>query len=199
MKHRTEPETLNCCHWSTGTTMKKHYIFHWENWFRVEKVENLSKQVENTFKILSPTLFEYPEPPQRSLQLTGEVQTNEEAQVYVHDSDLFVTVQILEDTPAVLSLGKIFENNGYLHEWTSGQKPHLIKNDRKPNAIRKTVCRSLSQDFQPILPVRLQVLLQHRYRWTKQKIPRQVQRPYDVEVPAGTGRPVARFRATERW
>ena len=28
----------------------------------------------------------------------GEVQTNEEAQVYVHDLDLFVTVQILDDT-----------------------------------------------------------------------------------------------------
>ena len=35
----------------------------------------------------------------------GEVQTNEEAQVYVHDLDLFVTVQILDDTPAFLSLG----------------------------------------------------------------------------------------------
>ena len=35
---------------------------------------------------------------------SGEVQTNEEAQVF--DLDLFVTVQILDDTPAVLSLGK---------------------------------------------------------------------------------------------
>ena len=34
-----------------------------------------------------------------------EVQTNEEAQVYVYDLDLFVTVPLLEDTPAVLSLG----------------------------------------------------------------------------------------------
>ena len=40
----------------------------------------------------------------------GEVQTNEEAQVYVHDLDLFVTVQILDDTPAVLSLGKTARN-----------------------------------------------------------------------------------------
>ena len=37
----------------------------------------------------------------------GEVQTNEEAQVYVHDLHFFVTVQLLEDTPAVLSLGKL--------------------------------------------------------------------------------------------
>ena len=31
----------------------------------------------------------------------GEVQTNEEAQEYVHDVDLFLKVQILDDTPAV--------------------------------------------------------------------------------------------------
>ena len=42
----------------------------------------------------------------------GEVQTNEEAQVCVHDLDLFVTVQILDDTPAVLSLGKLCEEHG---------------------------------------------------------------------------------------
>ena len=46
----------------------------------------------------------------------GEVQTNEEAQVYVYDLDLFVTVQLLEDTPAVLSLGKLCEEHGYTCE-----------------------------------------------------------------------------------
>ena len=47
---------------------------------------------------------------------SGEVQTNEEAQVYVHDLDLFVTVQILDDTPAVLPLGKLCEEHGYTDE-----------------------------------------------------------------------------------
>ena len=51
-----------------------------------------------------------------------EVQTNEEAQVYVQDIDLFVTVQILDDTPAVLSLGKLCEEHGYTCQWASGQK-----------------------------------------------------------------------------
>ena len=32
----------------------------------------------------------------------GEVQTNKEAQVYVHDLAFFVTVQLLENTPAGL-------------------------------------------------------------------------------------------------
>ena len=57
----------------------------------------------------------------------GEVQTNEDAQVYVSDLDLFVAVQLLDDTPAVQSLGKLCEDHGYFHEWASGQKPHLIR------------------------------------------------------------------------
>ena len=61
----------------------------------------------------------------------GEVHTNEEAQVYVRDLDLFVTVQILDDTPAVLSLGKLCEEHGKIFEWVSGQKPHLTKHGKK--------------------------------------------------------------------
>ena len=49
-----------------------------------------------------------------------EVQTNEEAQVYVQDLDLFVTVQILEKTPAVRSLGKLCSEHGYSYEWKNG-------------------------------------------------------------------------------
>ena len=58
----------------------------------------------------------------------GEVQTNEEAQVYVQDLDLFVSVQLPEDTPAVLSLGEHCEDHGYSNEWANGQKPCLIGN-----------------------------------------------------------------------
>ena len=50
----------------------------------------------------------------------GEVQTNEEAQVYVHDLDLFVTVQLLEETQAVLSLGKLCSEHGCSYEWKNG-------------------------------------------------------------------------------
>ena len=42
----------------------------------------------------------------------GEVQTNEDALVYVDGLDLFVAVQLLEDTLAVLSLGKFCEEHG---------------------------------------------------------------------------------------
>ena len=61
----------------------------------------------------------------------GEVQTKEEATVYVRELGFFVTTTLLEDTLAVLSLGKLCEDHGY--NWTGGQKPHLIKNGRKIN------------------------------------------------------------------
>ena len=65
---------------------------------------------------------------------SGEVQTNEEAQFF--DLDLFVAVQILDDTPAVLSLGKLFEEHGFSYEWASGKKPHLTK------LFKKISCRT---------------------------------------------------------
>ena len=58
----------------------------------------------------------------------GEVQTHEEATVYVKELDLFLTMKVLDNTPAVLSLGQLCDENGYSYEWINGQKPHLIKN-----------------------------------------------------------------------
>ena len=37
----------------------------------------------------------------------GEVQTHEEATVYVKELDIFLTMKVLEDRPAVLSLGEL--------------------------------------------------------------------------------------------
>ena len=67
----------------------------------------------------------------------GEVQTNEEATVHVHDLGLFVTVQVLEDRPAVRSHGKLCDYHGYSYEWSSGQKPHLVLCGRKYHATQK--------------------------------------------------------------
>ena len=57
---------------------------------------------------------------------TGEVQTHEEATAYVKELDIFLTMKVLENTPAVLSLGKLCDEHGYSYEWINGQKPHLI-------------------------------------------------------------------------
>ena len=43
---------------------------------------------------------------------SGEVQTHEEATVYVKELNIFLTMKVLENTPAVLSLGKLFDENG---------------------------------------------------------------------------------------
>ena len=56
------------------------------------------------------------------------MQTHEEATVYVKEWDIFVTMKVVKNTPAVLSLGKLCDENGYSYEWINGQKPHLIKN-----------------------------------------------------------------------
>ena len=61
----------------------------------------------------------------------GEVLTKEESTVYVKELDLFVTATLFEDTPAVLSQGKLCEDHGYNYHLTSGQTPQLIKNGRK--------------------------------------------------------------------
>ena len=61
------------------------------------------------------------------LTANGKVHTNEEAQVFVHDLTVFVTVQLLEEKQAVLSLGILCEDHGYSYEWVSGQTPRLTK------------------------------------------------------------------------
>ena len=73
----------------------------------------------------------------------GEVQTHEEATVYVKELDIFLTMKVLENTPAVLSLGKLCDENGYSYEWINGQKPHLIK-----DGIR-IICNT--ENFVPIV------------------------------------------------
>ena len=72
-----------------------------------------------------------------------EVQTNEEAQVYVHDLDLCVTVQILGDTPAVLSPGMLRDEHGYTYERVSGKQPRWTKQGK--NILCKT------QNFVPMV------------------------------------------------
>ena len=73
----------------------------------------------------------------------GEVQTHEEATVYVKELDIFLTMEVLENTSAVLSLGKLCDENGYSYEWINEQIQHLIK-----NGIRK-ICNT--ENFVPIV------------------------------------------------
>ena len=48
--------------------------------------------------------------------------------MYVTEMDILLTMKVLENTPAVLSHGKLCDENGYSYEWINAQKPHLILN-----------------------------------------------------------------------
>ena len=85
----------------------------------ISKKDLNDAEIETLTKSCGPTTV---------ITANGEVQTHEEATVYVKELDIFLTMKVLENTPAVLSLGKLCDENGYSYEWIKGQKPHLIKN-----------------------------------------------------------------------
>ena len=85
----------------------------------ISKKDLSDAEMDTLTKWCSPTLV---------ITANGEVQTHDEATVYVKELDMFLTLKVLENTPAVLSLGKLCDEKGYSYEWINGQKPHLMKN-----------------------------------------------------------------------
>ena len=69
--------------------------------------------------------------PSKVTTANGEVITTKEATENVKQLDLLVTVMLLQETPAVLSLGKLCEEHGYTYHWKSGHKAHLIKDGKR--------------------------------------------------------------------
>ena len=100
----------------------------------ISKKDLSDAEMETLKKSCSPT---------KVITANGEVQTHEEAIVYVKELDIFLTMKVLENTPAVLSLGKLCDENGYSYEWINGQEPHLIK-----DGIR-IICNT--ENFVPIV------------------------------------------------
>ena len=80
----------------------------------ISKKDLSNAEMDTVTKSCSPTI---------AITSIGEVQTHEEATVYVKELDIFLTIKVLEDTPAVLSLGKLCDEHGYSYEWINGQKP----------------------------------------------------------------------------
>ena len=85
----------------------------------ISKKDLSDAEMDTLTKSCSPTIV---------ITANGEVQTHEEATVYVKELDIFLTVKVLENTPADSSQGKLCDENGYPYVWINGQKPHLIKN-----------------------------------------------------------------------
>ena len=84
----------------------------------ISKKDLSDAEMDTLTKSCSPTIV---------ITANGEVQTNEEATVCVKELEKFLTLKVLENTPAVLSLRKLCDEHGYAYEWINGQKPHLIK------------------------------------------------------------------------
>ena len=100
----------------------------------ISKKDLSDAEMDTLTKSCSPTIV---------IIANGEVQTHEEAIVYVKELDMFLTMKVLDNTPAVLSLGKLWDENGYSYEWIKGQKPNLIK-----DGIR-IICNT--ENFVPIV------------------------------------------------
>ena len=94
----------------------------------------------------------------------GEVQTHEEATVYVRELDTFLTLKILKDTPAVLSLGKLCEDHGYSYEWANGQMPCLITNGVRIKCNKENYVPIVVPGLSTASLRRAHQQLQHHYR-----------------------------------
>ena len=104
-----------------------------------------------------------PRSPTTVMTANGEVQTREEATLHVKEFDLFVKVMLLEETFAVLSLGKLCED-GFFYHWTSAQKHISRIMARKSIAIHQATCHSSSLVCRRVPPLHLHLLLQHHHR-----------------------------------
>ena len=121
----------------------------------VSKKDLNSADLETVRVSISPTTV---------VTANGDKLTKEEATVYVRKLDLFVTVIPLEDTLAVLSLGKLCENHGFHYHWTSVRN-HISSNmAERPIAIRRTTYHSLSLVCRQALQAHLRLLLLHLHR-----------------------------------
>ena len=118
----------------------------------ISKKDLSNAEMDTLTKSCSPTIV---------ITANGEVQTHEEAIVYVKELDIFLTMKVLDNTPAVLSLGKLCDENGYSYEWINGQKHHIsLKTGFGYFAIRRTSFLSWFQACQ-VRPLDLHQLYGH--------------------------------------
>ena len=79
----------------------------------IRKKDLSDAEMDTLTKSCSPTIV---------ITANGEVRTFEEATVYVKEIGFFLTMKVLDNTPAVLSLGKLFDESGYSYERIMDQR-----------------------------------------------------------------------------
>ena len=102
---------------STLNLEERKFVDSGASMHMISKKDLSEAEMDTLTKSCSPTIV---------IRANGQVKTHEEATVYVKELDTFLTMKVLEDTPAVLSLGKFCSEHGYSYEWINGQKQHLI-------------------------------------------------------------------------
>ena len=107
-------------------TSRQEDCDHKAAWNLARKTHMLSKRDLSSDRM--DTLRRRSRNPMTVLTATGKVQINEDAQVFVRDLDLFVTVRFLDETPVVLLLGTLCSRHGYPFEWKNCETPRLVQN-----------------------------------------------------------------------
>ena len=138
----------------------------------ISKKDLSDAELDTLTKSCSPTIV---------ITANGEVQTHEEATVYVKELGIFLTMKFLEDTPAVLSLGKLCDGNGYIYEWVNGQKPHVIL-----NGIR---IQCNTENFVPIAVPGLSPSSSSSFPSSTSKTPSRQERPYSASSSGSSSSP----------
>ena len=137
------PSENRCLPASTLTPEEREFVDSGASMHMISKKDLNDAEMDTLTKSCSPTIV---------ITANGEVQTHEEATVYVQELEIFLTMKVLENTAAVLSLGKFCGEHGYAYEWINGQKPHLIKMGFGYNATRRTSFLSWFQACQRVRP-----------------------------------------------
>ena len=134
-QHSSHPSENRCLPASTLEPEEREFVVDsGASMHMISKKDLSDAEMDTLTKSDSPTIV---------IPANGEVQTHEEAIVYVKELVIFLTMKVLDNTPAVLSLAKLCDENGFSYEWINGQKPHLIK-----DGIR-IICNT--ENFVPIV------------------------------------------------
>ena len=101
----------------------------------ISKKDLSNAEMDTLTKSFSPTIV---------ITANGEVQTHEEAIVYVKELGIFLTMKVLENTPAVLSLGKLCDEKCNTENFVPIVVPGLSSSSSASSSTSRTPMRQES-------------------------------------------------------
>ena len=109
----------------------------------ISKKDLNDAEMDTLTKSCSPTIV---------ITANGEVQTHEEAIVYVKELDIFLTLEVLEDTPAFYRSERFVMKTDIFMNGSTVKNHISLKTGFGHNATRRTSFRSWFQACQRVLP-----------------------------------------------